>query len=96
MLQGQAFCPPYAATFTTAAECGAAILKGVQAAEALGIELSKHGINPGKDGASESAMLTSKLHGPGCGAEVLPSHCAAHGCTCCKAALHMLVATLVV
>ncbi|PRW60374.1 hypothetical protein C2E21_1325 [Chlorella sorokiniana] len=56
--QGQTYCPPYAVVYTTAAECDAAILSGVQAAEALGIELSKHGINPGKNSTGESAMLT--------------------------------------
>ena len=62
-LQGQAYCPPYAATYTTAAQCDAAILSGVQAAEALGIELAKHGINAGQNSTSESAMLTSECAG---------------------------------
>lgn len=65
-MQGQAYCPPYAATYTTAAECDAAILSGVQAAEALGIELSKHGINAGQNSTAESAMLTGEQSGLEC------------------------------
>lgn len=62
-LQGQTYCPPYAATYTTAAQCDAAILSGVQAAEALGIELAKHGFNAGQNSTAESGMLTSEHAG---------------------------------
>lgn len=82
-MQGQAYCPPYAATYTTAAECDAAILTGVQAAEELGIELSKHGINAGQNSTAESAMLTGEQPGHRC----VDGQCQPLGsCSACRAA----------